>query len=97
MSRHETEAAQAAKQIRQILKHAFPGIKFSVRSRNFSMGDAVDIGWTDGPTRELVNAKTSQFQEGNFDGMTDSYNLDNLIDGLPQVKFVQTHRHVTRA
>lgn len=39
----KTPAAQAAALIRKELKAAFPNEPFRVRSRNFSMGDAVDI------------------------------------------------------
>src|SRR5712691_9294375 len=52
--------AETAKKIRIALKAKFPGQRFSVRSDSYSMGSAVRIGWTDGPTEkqvtEIVNA-----------------------------------------
>ncbi len=88
-----TQSAQAAKEIRKILKKAYPTIKFSVRSRNFSMGDAVDVSWNLGPMTEKVEALISHFQYGHFDGMTDYYENSNDIEGLPQAKYVHAQRN----
>lgn len=46
--------AETAKRVRVALKAKFPGVKFSVRSDSFSMGSAVRIAWTDGPTEKQV-------------------------------------------
>jgi len=94
-TRQLTTAALAAKAIRQELKKAFPAVKFSVRSENFSMGDSVDISWTDGPATADVEAITDKYQYGTFDGMTDCYNSDNRRDDIPQAKYVQTSRHMS--
>lgn len=88
-----TQSAQTAKLIRAELKKEFPTIKFNIRSRNFSMGDAVDIFWNLGPTTDEVNAFTNKYQYGHFDGMTDTYEHSNSIDDMPQAKFVHTERH----
>src|SRR5574343_581629 len=48
--------AAAAKGIREELKKTFPGIKFSVISDSYSMGDSVHINWTDGPTTGEVDS-----------------------------------------
>ncbi len=45
---------ETAKKIRAALKAAFPQVKFSVRSDSFSMGSAVRVKWTDGPTEKQV-------------------------------------------
>lgn len=90
-----TEAAQAAKMIRQELKAAFPATTFGVRSRNFSMGDAVDVAWTDGPQVDQVNAVVRKYQYGSFDGMQDLYEYTNTRDDIPQAKYVQTHRTIS--
>jgi glyceraldehyde-3-phosphate dehydrogenase/erythrose-4-phosphate dehydrogenase len=90
--RQLTEAAKAAKMIRQELKKAFPSTKFSVTSSNYSMGDSVRIDWTDGVTTDQVNAIVRKYQYGSFDGMTDSYNYTNSRNDIPQAKYVQTHR-----
>lgn len=60
-----------AKLIREILKVEFPGIKFSVRSKMYSGGSSIDIGWTDGPTAKQVSAYTGMFEGATFDGMID--------------------------
>lgn len=55
--------------LRVMLKHEFPGVKFSVKKRNGS--DSVDIAWVDGPTSEQVEKLAKLFQGRTFDGMTD--------------------------
>jgi len=52
--RQLTGAALTAKVIKTRLKALYPSVKFSVRSDVFSMGDSVDIRWTDGPLRETI-------------------------------------------
>ena len=64
-------AAETAKLARAALKCAFPGVKFSVRSKTYSGGASIDVGWTDGPTTKMVEAVAKQFQGGDFDGMID--------------------------
>lgn len=56
--------------LRKMLAHEFPGVKFSVSRRN-SGSDSVDIRWTDGPTNEAVSRIGKLFQGLTFDGMTD--------------------------
>ena len=63
----------AAVNIRRLLKSAFPGVKFSVRTEYGSMMSAVDIKWEDGPTQASVDQMLSVFKEGRFDSMTDYY------------------------
>jgi len=73
MKRELSEQALGAKNIRKELKAAFPGIKFSVCSESFAGGNAIEVDWTDGPTRTEVERITAKYKHGNFDGMTDSY------------------------
>lgn len=75
----KSDHALAAANIRRELKTAFPGYRIKVRSRTFSMGDAVDA-YVLGVQPECVDSvlKTareivSKYQEGNFDGMEDLY------------------------
>jgi hypothetical protein len=89
-----TEAAMAAKAVRAALKAAFQGTKFSVRSENFSMGNAVRIGWTDGPAYEAVDAIAQKFTAGDFDGMTDSYTYRTDRKG-PTAKYVTCTRRIS--
>jgi hypothetical protein len=42
------------KEIRTILKSAFP-VKFGVTIKRFSMGESIEVSWTDGPTRTQVD------------------------------------------
>ncbi|PZV02940.1 MAG: hypothetical protein DCF32_14410 [Leptolyngbya sp.] len=55
-------AAQRAKKIREQLKATFPGVKFSVRTHNYSGGDSVNVKWEDGPRIDDVKKITSQFE-----------------------------------
>lgn len=64
--------ALAAANIRKLLKREFPNVTFRVTSDSYSMGCSVDVRWTDGPTSEQVRKISDQFQECDFDGMTDS-------------------------
>ena len=63
--------AETAKLVRAALKESFPGIKFSVRSKSYSGGASINVGWTDGPNTRQVEAITGTFTGGYFDGMTD--------------------------
>jgi hypothetical protein len=55
--------ADRAKKIRQSLKTTFPGVKFSVRSSDYSMGSSINISWTDGPTETRVKPIAEQHEE----------------------------------
>lgn len=63
--------AETAKILRQALKEAFPGVKFSVRSHTYSMGASIRVRWANGPTRKQVQEITNVFEGATFDGMTD--------------------------
>lgn len=60
----------ATKNIRILLKKNFNGVKFSVRKQDYT---CINVSWTDGPTKDAVEAVIGQFQEGSFDGMVDMY------------------------
>ncbi len=64
MAREPTKSAQAAKMIRQAL--TAQGLTVRVKSRNFSMGDAVDVFMTDQrpEVMKLVRAYCGKFQSG---------------------------------
>lgn len=84
----------AAKNIRIELKAAFPTVKFSVRSDRFSMGDSIDVSWTDGPSDSQVNDITSKYKAGSFDGRTDSYEYSTSAwtTAFGDAKYVSSHR-----
>jgi hypothetical protein len=90
-----TGAAATAKAIKGRLKKEFPNIKFSVCSDNFSMGNSVNISWTDGPVSSLVERITDQYQYGRFDGMTDysySVSIDEKALGCSGAKYIRCNR-----
>lgn len=95
MTRTLSSAALAAKEIRTILKQKFPNTKFRVKSDNFSMGDSVDVEWTDGPTSEAVDKLIAHYQYGNFNSMEDIYELTNRRDDIPQTKYLHTTRNIS--
>lgn len=61
---------ETAKIIRQELKAAFPGIKFSVRTERYSMGSHCVIRWSVGPTQAEVEAVADRFYGKDYDEMT---------------------------
>jgi hypothetical protein len=93
-----TEAARTAQAVRAALKEAFPGMKFSVKSDNFSGGNAVRINWTNGPSVEAVEEIGRNFTAGSFNGMTDSYEHKAKADRTgPTVMYVTASRSIDEA
>jgi len=70
-SREYLTCAESAAMLRASLKRNFPGVKFSVRSKTYSGGASVRIGWNNGPTTEQVNRVACRFEGADFDGMQD--------------------------
>jgi hypothetical protein len=93
-SRH----ARAAYNVKKELSLAFPGIEFSAKSKSFSMGDDVNVGWTLGPTTEEVKKITGKYEQGSFNGMIDMYENDHSADGeaveivLGRTKYLMENR-----
>lgn len=73
ITKSKSKYAQAAASIKRELAARFPGIKFSTRSKPFSMGNSVDVSWELGPTSKEVQPILDKYTEGHFDGMTDYY------------------------
>jgi hypothetical protein len=63
--------AETAKLIRAALKTAFPSITFTVKSKTYSGGASIRVGWTDGPTEYEIKQVTGRFEGATFDGMID--------------------------
>ncbi len=84
----------AAKNIRIELARAFPGVKFSVKSRRFSGGDAIDVSWVDGPVSKQVDEIIDRYSAGSFDGMQDlyEYSRDAWTDAFGDAKYVHSAR-----
>lgn len=72
-----SEHAKGAKNLKADLEANFPGVKFSVRSKTFSMGDDIRVSWTDGPTCEEVDLIAKAYQHGHFNSMEDIYEHDS--------------------
>lgn len=88
----KTQSAMAAKAIKEELKKAFPFIKFSVTSDNYSMGDSVRIHYTDGVKLSRIEEITDKYQYGSFNGMEDIYENTNERSDIPQAKYVNVDR-----
>lgn len=93
-----SEHARASANIKTELQIAFPSVNFSVKSNSFSMGDSVNVSWTDGPTQKQVEEITGKYQRGSFNGMIDMYESDNspysdaVSTWLGQSKYVSESR-----
>src|SRR4051812_23462665 len=71
MNRIYEGSVGTAKRCRAVLKKAFPGQKFSVRSEKYSGGCSVHISWVDGPQTDAVEPLVKVFKSATFDGMID--------------------------
>jgi hypothetical protein len=95
--------ARAAKNMKKELEIAFPGVKFSVKSKSYSGGDSVTAYWTDGPSSKAVEAIIGKYAYGSFDGMDDSYNYDHspyseaIGEVLGQSKYVSESQTISDA
>jgi hypothetical protein len=56
-----SEVAKKTKAIRAELKASFPGHKFSVTCKNYSMGSSFRVAWLDGVTEPEVKAITNKY------------------------------------
>lgn len=90
-----TELSQltlCAKYIRKELKAVYPDVKFSVRTRRFSMGNAVDVRYpkSAGIVHEDLRKLLDKYIYADFDGMDDSTTI-RPENGLPRAKFVSAY------
>jgi 16S rRNA G1207 methylase RsmC len=88
----KTKSAILASQLKTELKTSFPGMKFSVKSDNFSMGSSIDIKWIDGPTVKDVEKITNKFE----DISRDSYTGEILSGGNRYVSCVRNFSEETK-
>ena len=85
----KTEVARCAAEIRKILKAKI--ITASVRSKNYSMGDSVNVEIKEIIDPEVYKAleeELAKYQYGHFNGMEDIYEYSNNVEGIPQTKFL---------
>lgn len=89
----------AAKNIKIELGLAFPGVKFSIKSRRFSMGDAIDVSWIDGPQSKQVDEIINRYSAGSFNGMEDlyEYSRNAWIEAFGDAKYVHSRRDMSDA
>lgn len=92
---YKSSHAAASAAIKAELQKAFPGVKFSVKSESYSMGDSVGIHWTDGPTADDVIKISGKYQYGSFNGMEDIYEYTNRRNDIPQTKYVTESRTIS--
>jgi len=80
--------AQVAKLVRQFLKSI--NVDGSVRSKSYSMGSSVHVYVTDQTPEiaKMIGDYLVQFEYGHFNGMEDYYEMSNVRDDIPQVKYV---------
>lgn len=83
-----------AKNLRKELKAAFPGVKFSVRTSRFSMGDSIDTTWTDGPKTAEVQAITDRYQQSEYCPHEDYHGLTD--DQFTKVFGGASYSHTSR-
>lgn len=84
----------AARNMRTLLKAAFPSVKFSVKTQQYSGGNNITVTWTDGPTGEAVEAIVDRFKHGSFNGMDDGYDFNR--DPFPELFGGCYYTHVYR-
>lgn len=91
--------AVGAKNMRKELERAFPGVKFSCRSKSYSGGCSIHASWTDGPTEAQASPIVDKYQECDFDGMDDSTSYRHSV--WPEVfggaKYTSASRHESPA
>ena len=94
--------AETAKALRLSLKAAFPGVKFSVRSKSYSGGSSITVSYFRGPASDAVSRLADRYQGRDFDGMTDSstYRKPTLLcdeaGGLREVDYGSSFVFVNR-
>lgn len=84
----------AARNMRALLKAAYPSVKFSVKTQQYSGGNSISVTWTDGPTDDAVGAIVNRFKHGSFNGMDDSYDFNR--DPFPELFGGCYYTHVGR-
>jgi conjugative element/phage-associated large polyvalent protein len=99
------DTKHVAAELRNRLKNAFPGVKFSVRKGTGTASAWISVYWTDGPSTAEVEAHTRPLQGAQFNGMEDRYeSTDNTVTvtvkgrkvtGKPLVDGINTHRDIS--
>lgn len=88
--------ADTARLVRQALKEAFPGVKFSVKSTTYSGGASIDVSWADGPLSAEVDGVVSRFAGATFDSSQDLKVLHHSELNGERVKFAADYIFTNR-
>lgn len=87
--------AETAKLVRAELKQNFPTIKFSVRSKTYSMGASITVNWDNGPTTKQVESAVGCYHGSDFDPMQDlAYHVDHYMTKDGQVCLAESHHNL---
>jgi Large polyvalent protein associated domain 29 len=90
-SKEYLSCKETAVLVRGALKKAFPGQKFSVRSKTYSGGASIDVSYVDGPTAVEVERVVGAYAGSNFDGMIDlKYHNDSWLMPDGSVAYAKT-------
>ena len=66
-SLEEQDVTVKEKLIRERIKDKFPGVEFRVKTSRYSMGESIDVSWTDGPALDKVEPLLTDFEDLNRD------------------------------
>jgi hypothetical protein len=82
-----SQVAKNAKWLREQLKSKFPETKFKIVSSRYSMGESIDIEWTDGPSNYEVKKLSNQFHDGktSFVGIERRYSVEKYTEALKYI------------
>jgi hypothetical protein len=86
---YKSIVAKCAAEIRKLLKDM--NIKASVRSELFSGGSSVRVEIKeilDPAVYETLKDELAKYKYGNFNGMEDIYEYNNVIENIPQTKYL---------
>jgi hypothetical protein len=91
----KSTVSKAAQLIRKDLKAAFPTVKFSVTSKNYTGGDSIRVSYIDGPKIDEIREVVNKYELGHFNGMEDIYEYSNKNPKIPQTKHVFVDRDMS--
>lgn len=90
------DSRTTGKNIRKCLKIVFPSTKFSIRHKDFSMGDSFNISYVDGPILEKVETITKLFDGFSLEKRPDmeigGVRLEDFQPLFGRAKYVLTER-----
>ncbi|MFQ6144678.1 LPD29 domain-containing protein [Streptomyces seoulensis] len=99
------DTKDVAAELRNRLKSAFPGVKFSVRKGTGTASAWISVHWTDGPSTADVEELTRPMQGAQFNGQEDRLeSTDNTVTvtingrkvtGKPLVDGINPHQHIS--